>query len=56
VLDARLGQRVHDGVDPVTADVPAIDVTFIDETNPRANPIGVKGSGELGPDRPFLTL
>ncbi len=33
---------------PVNADVPAIDVTFVDEDDPHVNPIGVKGIGELG--------
>ena len=33
---------------PVNADVPSIDVTFLDEVDPHVNPIGVKGIGEIG--------
>jgi len=33
---------------PVHADVPAIDVAWIDSADEIANPIGVKGIGELG--------
>jgi xanthine dehydrogenase YagR molybdenum-binding subunit len=33
---------------PVHADVPELDVTFVDEPDPFVNPLGVKGIGELG--------
>ncbi len=33
---------------PVNADVPEIDVTFVNETDPHINPLGVKGIGEIG--------
>ena len=33
---------------PVNADVPEIDVLFIDEDDPDVDPIGVKGIGEIG--------
>ena len=33
---------------PVNADVPKIDVEFIEEHDPHINPIGVKGVGEIG--------
>lgn len=33
---------------PVNADVPEIDIITVDENDPRVNPIGVKGVGELG--------
>lgn len=33
---------------PVHADIPDLDVTFIDEPDPFVNPIGVKGIGEIG--------
>ncbi|XGV96619.1 MAG: xanthine dehydrogenase family protein molybdopterin-binding subunit [Leptolyngbya sp. BL-A-14] len=33
---------------PVNADVPPIDVIFVDEHDPYVNPIGVKGIGEIG--------
>ena len=33
---------------PVNADVPDIEVHFLDERDPHVNPIGVKGIGEIG--------
>ncbi|MBP5973847.1 xanthine dehydrogenase family protein molybdopterin-binding subunit [Brasilonema sp. CT11] len=33
---------------PVNADVPAIEVLFVDEHDPHINPLGVKGVGEIG--------
>ena len=37
---------------PVNADIPAdIDVSFVDEFDPHASPIGARGIGELGGDR-----
>jgi len=33
---------------PVHADVPELDVMFVDEPDPFVNPLGVKGIGELG--------
>ena len=33
---------------PVNADVPQIDVLFVDESDTNINPIGVKGIGEIG--------
>ena len=33
---------------PVNADVPDIDITFVDEEDPYVNPLGVKGIGEIG--------
>ena len=33
---------------PVNADVPDIDITFVPETDPYINPLGVKGIGEIG--------
>ncbi|MGL4313327.1 MAG: xanthine dehydrogenase family protein molybdopterin-binding subunit [Sphingomonas sp.] len=51
VLDRRYGQFVnHDLGDyhiPVNADIPPIDVHFIEEIDRHANPIGAKGLGEL---------
>jgi xanthine dehydrogenase YagR molybdenum-binding subunit len=50
--DPGLGRIVNNNLAeyhvPVNADVPAIDVTFVDAIDPHANPIGVKGIGELG--------
>ena len=51
VLDLRTGAFVnHDLAEyhiPTHADVPHIDVAFIEEADEHANPIGVKGLGEL---------
>ena len=33
---------------PVNADIPDIDVIFVEETDTHINPIGVKGIGEIG--------
>ena len=33
---------------PVNADIPSIDVSTVEETDTRVNPIGVKGAGEAG--------
>ncbi|MBW4594509.1 MAG: xanthine dehydrogenase family protein molybdopterin-binding subunit [Brasilonema angustatum HA4187-MV1] len=33
---------------PVNADIPEIDVLFVDERDPHINPLGVKGVGEIG--------
>jgi xanthine dehydrogenase YagR molybdenum-binding subunit len=52
VLDERLGRVVNNNLAeyhlPVNLDVPAIDVTWIDRSDARANPLGVKGIGEIG--------
>ncbi|UOQ97012.1 xanthine dehydrogenase family protein molybdopterin-binding subunit [Hymenobacter sp. 5317J-9] len=51
-LDHRYGRVVnHDLVDyhvPVNADVPTIEVEFINEPDERLDPIGAKGLGEIG--------
>jgi xanthine dehydrogenase YagR molybdenum-binding subunit len=33
---------------PVNADVPEIDIVFVDETEPVVDPLGIKGVGEIG--------
>ncbi len=52
VHDARFGHIVnHDLAEyhlPVHADVPELDVMLLDERDPHANPMQVKGIGELG--------
>jgi xanthine dehydrogenase YagR molybdenum-binding subunit len=52
ILDRRTGRYLNAELDeyhlPVNADVPHIDVTFVDEHDPHVNPIGVKGIGEIG--------
>jgi xanthine dehydrogenase YagR molybdenum-binding subunit len=53
VMDHRAGRFVTRDLSdyhvPVNADVPeTIDVSWVDEEDPRVNPVGVKGIGELG--------
>jgi xanthine dehydrogenase YagR molybdenum-binding subunit len=52
VLDARSGHVVnHDLAEyhvPTNADVPKIEVDWIDEEDPHVNPAGTKGIGEIG--------
>ncbi|QLE48594.1 xanthine dehydrogenase family protein molybdopterin-binding subunit [Nostoc sp. C057] len=52
VIDPNLGRVVnHDLAEyhvPVNADVPDIEVLFVDEHDPHINPLGVKGIGEIG--------
>jgi xanthine dehydrogenase YagR molybdenum-binding subunit len=52
VLDVRHGMFVnHDLAEyhvPVNADVPAIEVVFLPELDDKANPLKIKGLGELG--------
>lgn len=51
-VDIRNGKIVNDDLAeyhvPVNADVPAIDAFFVEEEDPRVNPLGVKGIGEIG--------
>jgi xanthine dehydrogenase YagR molybdenum-binding subunit len=51
VLDKRYGQFVnHDLAEyhvPAHADVPPLDVLFIEDPDTKANPLGIKGLGEL---------
>jgi xanthine dehydrogenase YagR molybdenum-binding subunit len=52
VFDERLGRVVNNNLAeyhvPVQADVPDIEVAWIDGADLRANPLGAKGIGELG--------
>ena len=52
VRDARSGRVVNNSLTdyhvPVNADVPAIDVIMVDESDPFVNEIGAKGIGEIG--------
>ncbi len=52
VTDPRLGRVMNADLAeyhvPVNADVPDIDITFVPETDPYVNPLGVKGIGEIG--------
>ncbi|WP_398479044.1 molybdopterin cofactor-binding domain-containing protein [Tardiphaga sp.] len=52
MLDPRYGHFVnHDLAEyqvPVHADIPDIDVIFLDEDDDKGNPLGIKGIGELG--------
>ena len=52
IIDRRTGAYVNADLGeyliPVNADVPAIDVHFIEEIDEHASPVGAKGIGELG--------
>ncbi len=52
VMDPNTGRIVNADLAeyhvPVNADVPEIEVIFVDETDTHINPIGVKGIGEIG--------
>ncbi|MEH1832783.1 MAG: xanthine dehydrogenase family protein molybdopterin-binding subunit [Nostoc sp.] len=51
VTDSRLGRIVTANLAdyhvPVNADIPEIDVSFVDGMDSHTNPIGVKGAGEI---------
>ena len=51
-IDARNGRYVNADIAeyhiPVHADVPSIEVAFVDEHDPHVDPIGAKGIGEIG--------
>jgi xanthine dehydrogenase YagR molybdenum-binding subunit len=52
LTDHRLGRVMNHNLAeyhvPANADVPEIDVIFVDEHDDKANPLGVKGLGEIG--------
>lgn len=52
VLDPRFGHVVnHDLAEyhvPVSADIPEIEVSWLDEEDPAAGPLGARGIGEIG--------
>ena len=52
VVDPRIGRVMNADLAeyhvPVNADIPDIDITFVPETDPYVNPLGVKGIGEIG--------
>ncbi|MFO1025204.1 MAG: xanthine dehydrogenase family protein molybdopterin-binding subunit [Acetobacteraceae bacterium] len=52
MLDHRLGRFMNHNLAeyhvPSAADIPDIDVLFVDEVDERLNPLGVKGLGEIG--------
>jgi len=52
IVDRNCGRVMNanlaDYLVPVNADVPDIDVQFIDEDDPHVNPISTKGIGEIG--------
>jgi xanthine dehydrogenase YagR molybdenum-binding subunit len=52
MLDHDLGRFMNHNLAeyhvPVSADVPDIDVIFVEEHDDKASPIGVKGLGEIG--------
>ena len=51
-VDHRLGRFLSKNLAgylvPVSADVPAVDVDFVDEVDPHASALGARGIGELG--------
>jgi FAD binding domain in molybdopterin dehydrogenase/Molybdopterin-binding domain of aldehyde dehydrogenase len=51
VLDRRDGRPVNahlaDYLVPVNLDIPKLEAHFIEEDDPRVNPLGVKGLGEI---------
>jgi xanthine dehydrogenase YagR molybdenum-binding subunit len=50
--DTKLGRFMNHNLGeyhvPVHADIPDIEVIFVDEPDPEATPLGVKGLGEIG--------
>ncbi|MDQ2731644.1 MAG: xanthine dehydrogenase family protein molybdopterin-binding subunit [Armatimonadota bacterium] len=52
LMDGRIGRVMNADLAeyhvPVNADVPPIEVMWIDEHDPYVNPVGVKGIGEIG--------
>jgi len=52
LLDHKLGRFMNHNLAeyhvPANADVPAIEVIFVDEKDSIVNPLGVKGLGEIG--------
>jgi xanthine dehydrogenase YagR molybdenum-binding subunit len=52
VMDERLGRPVNNNLAeyhvPVNADVPAIDIAWVDGNDPLVSAIGAKGIGEIG--------
>jgi len=51
IIDHRFGRYINNNFAdyhvPVNADVPEIDVNFIDKPDPLVNPMGAKGMGEI---------
>ncbi len=48
VLGRRMNHNLAEYHIPACADVPDIDVLFVEEHDPRTSPLGVKGLGEIG--------
>jgi xanthine dehydrogenase YagR molybdenum-binding subunit len=52
IMDPQFGDYANNDLShyhiPAHADVPAIEIGWIDEQDSRVNPLGVKGIGELG--------
>ena len=43
-----MNTNLADYLIPVNADIDQLDVIFVPESDPRVNPLGVKGIGEIG--------
>lgn len=52
LMDSRTGRVMNADMAeyhvPVNADIPPIDIVFVEEQDPYVNPIGAKGVGEIG--------
>jgi len=52
ILDHRYGRYANNDLAnyhvPVNADIPEVDVIFIDKPDPILDPLGAKGLGEIG--------
>jgi xanthine dehydrogenase YagR molybdenum-binding subunit len=52
LLDPQLGRVMNADLAeyhlPVHADIPPIEIIFVDETDYHINPVGAKGIGEIG--------
>lgn len=51
VIDQRFGRPINNNLAdyhvPVNADIPNVDVLFVNKKDPYTNPIGSKGLGEI---------
>jgi xanthine dehydrogenase YagR molybdenum-binding subunit len=51
VIDHRFGRPINNNLAdyhvPVNADIPAVDVLFVNKKDPYTNPMGSKGLGEI---------
>jgi xanthine dehydrogenase YagR molybdenum-binding subunit len=43
-----MNANLADYLVPLNADIPELDISFIEADDPHLNPVGVKGIGEIG--------